>query len=571
MNATRTVALSLLVLSGLLTLAGCGEPRSPEPAAAAAPAVSAEARRAVAGVTADFLSSRIREISDDAFEGRGTASAGDQKARAWLVSQLKELGFAPGGPDGSWEQPFELVSVESQLPAQWVFEKGSSRLPLKLHDQYVGTSGTQAAQAGFRDAEVVFVGYGIEAPEFQWDDFKGEDLKGKVLLMLNNDPDWDPALFAGTTRLSYGRWSYKYESAARHGAAAAIIIHTAPSAGYPFQVVQSGWSGEQFELPAGGEPRLQARTWVTEDAARALAKLGGQDLDKLVEAARSRDFRPVPLGVSTSLSLQSRLQRKSTANVVGLLPGSDAQLAREVVIYSAHHDHLGIGEPDANGDRIFNGAIDNGVGIAAMLGVAKAFKSLPAPPRRSVLMLFVGAEEQGTLGSAYYAQHPTFPPGRIAANFNLDQGNVWGRSADIVFIGKGKSSLDEVVDRYAAVQGRTVKGDQFPDRGYFYRSDQINFAKLGVPAFFQHFSVDFPGRAADWGKQQVEEFEAHRYHQPGDEFDPDWNYDGLIEDVQLAFWSGLEVANADRMPEWHAGDEFEAARKAALARLTTGP
>lgn len=568
MNATRSVSPLLLILAaGLLALAGCGRSAPPAPATTTAPVVSAEARRAADGVTADFLSTRVREISDDAFEGRGTASAGDQKARAWLVSQLKELGFAPGGPDGSWEQPFELVSIESKMPPQWVFEKGGTKLPLKLHDQYVGTGGTQAAGAAFRNAEVVFVGYGIQAPEFQWDDFKGQDLKGKVLLMLNNDPDWDPALFAGNTRLSYGRWSYKYDSAARQGAVAAIIIHTAPSAGYPFQVVQGGWSGEQFELPAGDEPRLQARTWVTEDAARALAKLGGQDLDKLVEAARSRDFTPVALGVSTSLSVENKLQRKSTANVVGLLPGSDAQLAREVVVYSAHHDHLGIGEPDASGDRIFNGAIDNGVGIAAVLGVAKAFRSLPAPPRRSVLMLFVGAEEQGTLGSSYYAQHPTFPPGRIAANFNLDQGNVWGRAADIVFVGKGKSTLDDVVGRYAALQGRTVKPDQFPDRGYFYRSDQINFAKLGVPAFFQHFSIDYPGHPAEWGKQQVEDFENHRYHQPGDEFDPNWNYEGLIEDVQLAFWAGLDVANADRMPEWHAGDEFEAARKAALANL----
>jgi Zn-dependent M28 family amino/carboxypeptidase len=567
MKVIRSVPPPLLILAGLLCLTGCERAAAPAPPAATPPAVSAEARRAAAGVTADFLAARIREISDDAFEGRGTASAGDQKARAWLVSQLKELGFAPGGTNGSWEQPFELVSIESKLPAQWVFEKGSSKLPLKLHDQYVGTGGTQSARDAFRNAEVVFVGYGIQAPEFQWDDFKGQDLKGKVLLMLNNDPDWDPALFAGTTRLSYGRWDYKYDSAARQGAAAAIIIHTAPSAGYPFQVVQGGWSGEQFELPAGDEPRLQARTWVTEDAARALAKLGGQDLDKLVEAARSRDFKPVALGVSTSLSVENKIQRKSTANVVGLLPGNDAQLAREVVVYSAHHDHLGIGEPDASGDRIFNGAIDNGVGIAAVLGVAKAFKSLPAPPRRSVLMLFVGAEEQGTLGSEYYAQHPTFPPGRIAANFNLDQGNVWGRASDIIFIGKGKSTLDDVVGRYAAVQGRTVKADQFPDRGFFYRSDQINFAKLGVPAFYQHFSVDFPGKPAEWGKQQVEAFEEHRYHQPSDQFDPAWNYDGLIEDVQLAFWAGLDVANADRMPEWHAGDEFEAARKAALANL----
>jgi Zn-dependent M28 family amino/carboxypeptidase len=558
----------VLLLLSCATLAACG--RSPAPASsatAAPPVISQDARDAANGITADFLASRIREISDDAFEGRGPASPGDQKARAWLVSQLKELGYTPGGPDGNWEQPFELVGIRSDVPEQWVFQKGGTRLALKRHDQYIATSGVQAARASLRNAEVVFVGYGIQAPEFQWDDFKGEDLKGKVLLMLNNDPDWDPALFAGTTRLYYGRWKYKYESAARQGAAGAIIIHTAPSAGYPFQVVQSSWSGEQFELPPGDEPRLQVNSWVTEDAARALAQLGGQDLDALVESAKSRDFRPVSLGLRTSLSIRNTVQSKSTANVAGLLSGGDPRLAQEVVVYTAHHDHFGVGEPDATGDRIYNGALDNGVGMASVLAVAKAFKALPAPPRRSVLMLFVAAEEQGTLGSQYYAAHPTFPPGRIAANFNLDEGNVWGRAADVIFVGKGKSTLDAVIERYAAVQGRVVKPDQMPDRGYFYRSDQINFAKAGVPAFYALLPMDFRGRPEGWGKAQIEAFEEHRYHQPGDEIAEDWNYDGLIEDVQLAFWAGLDVANAERMPEWTPGDEFEAARKAALADL----
>jgi Zn-dependent M28 family amino/carboxypeptidase len=253
--------------------------------------------------------------------------------------------------------------------------------------------------------------------------------------------------------------------------------------------------------------------------------------------------------------------------VAGLIRGSDPELSKEVVVYSAHHDHLGIGEPDANGDRIFNGAVDNASGVVELLAIAKAFRSMPTPPRRSLLFLFVGAEEQGTLGSEFYAANPTFPPGRIAANINIDEGNIWGKAADVVFIGKGKSSLDDIVGRYAQYQGRIVKPDQFPDRGYFYRSDQIAFAQLGVPAFYQHFSTDFRNRPPGWGKQQIEAWEEHKYHQQGDQIEPNWNYDGMLEDLQLSFYIGLEVANADAMPTWKPGDEFEAARKSAIDAL----
>lgn len=565
----KSIPLRAVHVAGiaLLLVAACS--RSPEPSAGvpAGATVSEEARAAVASVDAQFLANAIREFSDDAFEGRAPATPGDQKARAWLAQQLQALGYEPGGPGGSWEQPFDVVGITSKMPAEWVFTAGSKRLALKYMDQYVGSGGTQQPRDSFRDAEVVFVGYGIQAPEYGWDDFKGEDLKGKVLLMLNNDPDWDPALFEGNTRLWYGRWDYKYLSAARQGAAGAIIIHTTPSAGYPFQVVQTSWSGESFELPAGDEPRVQVRAWVTEDAARQLAQLGGQDLDRLVEAARSRDFRPVSLGLKTSLTIQNQVKRAQTANVAGLLRGSDPQLSQEVVVFTAHHDHLGVGNPDAEGDRIYNGAMDNGAGVAHVLGLAKAFKALPTPPRRSVLMLFVAAEEQGLLGSQYYAEHPTFPPGRIAANFNFDGGNVYGRASDVVFVGKGKSTLDDVIERYAALQGRVVKPDQLPDRGHFYRSDQFNFARIGVPAFYQSSSLDYVGRPEGWGKEQIEAFEEKHYHQPSDEFDPDWNYEGMLEDIQLAFYASLEVANSDGLPQWRPGDEFEAARNAALAAV----
>jgi Zn-dependent M28 family amino/carboxypeptidase len=564
MNLATPLSLALCAAVGL---AGCRKAEPPAPPAAEKSLFSAAGDAAAKQITADYMSAQIRTLSGDDFEGRGPATPGDLKTRAYLANELKALGYEPGGVAGSWEQPFDIVGIDSKMPAQWTFTKGGKRLALKWWDQYIAASGVQETRGGVKDAEVVFVGYGIQAPEYQWDDFKGQDLKGKVLLMLNNDPDWDPALFAGTTRLYYGRWTYKYESAARAGAAGAIIVHTTPSAGYPFQVVQTSWTGEQFELPAGAEPRLQVGGWTTEAGAQQLAALGGQDLGKLIEAAKSRDFRPVPLGVTTSLQFTNTIKRKSTANVAGLLRGSDPQLGRQVVVYTAHHDHLGIGQPDKTGDRIYNGALDNGVGMGEVLAIARAFKALPSPPRRSVLILFVAAEEQGLLGSQFYAEHPTFPAGDIAANFNYDGGNIWGRASDLTFVGKGKSSLDAVIEAVAKRQNRTVNPDQMPDRGHFYRSDQFSFAMVGVPAFYPDNPGQFIGRPEGWAKQQIEDWEANRYHQPSDQFDPDWNYEGMVEDTQLGFLAGLIVANDDALPRWNAGDEFEAARKRALAAL----
>ena len=563
-------ALSRLLLV-VFALAGSGCDRAEEPVPQqqsqtpepAAPTVTDAAGTAAAEITSDYLRERVREFSSDEFEGRAPATAGDTKARAYLIDQLTRLGYQPGAPDG-WEQPLDLVGMSADPPEQWSFERNGTSLALRRRDDYIAVSRAQVERVAIENAEVVFVGYGIQAPEYQWDDFKGRDLKGKVLLMLNNDPDWDPALFAGVTRLYYGRWDYKYASAARQGAAGAIIVHTTPSAGYPFQVVQTSWSGERFDLPAHDEPRVRVQAWVTEEAARMLVALAGQDLAALMESAKRREFEPVALGIATSLSFANALERTSSANVLGLLPGSDPVLRDEVVVYTAHHDHLGTRQADAEGDRIFNGAVDNGAGVAQVLAIAKAFKALPQAPRRSILIAFVAAEEQGLLGSEYYAAHPTFPAGKIAANANYDGGNVWGRTRDVNLIGKGKSSLDAVIDELAARQGRVVKPDQFPDRGFYYRSDQFNFAKIGVPALYLKSGIDVIGQPAGWGKAQVEDYEAHRYHQPSDEFDPNWNLEGMVEDAQLGFRAGLAVANADEMPSWNAGDEFEAARKAAL-------
>jgi len=564
---------SLLLLAGLAGLAllpaapaALQAQARPSSGAAATSATDAAAAR----IDRASLEGPIRFLSDDLLEGRGPASRGDALTQLYLATTLEYLGFEPGAGDGGYVQPFDVVGITAQVPDTWQFRKGGQTLALRNSDQFIAASGVQNEKSTIRDAEVVFVGYGIQAPEHNWDDYKGADLKGKVLLMLNNDPDWDPKLFEGNRRLYYGRWTYKYESAARQGAAGAIIIHTTPSAGYGWQVVQNSWTGEQFELPAEGAPRIQVAGWATEQGARELAKLAGQDLDKLIQQARSRDFKPVPLGVTTSLELTNKISRVKTANVAGLLPGSDPTLKDEVVIYTAHHDHLGIGKADADGDQTYNGAMDNAAGTAQVLAIARAFAALPERPKRSILFLFVGAEEQGLLGSEYYARNPTFPPGRIAANINFDGGNIWGRTEDLTFIGMGKSSLDKVVQSLAARQGRKVVGDQFPDRGSFYRSDQFAFARIGVPAIYLDAGTRFRGKPENWGKERMEEYEAEHYHQPSDELEPGWSYEGMIEDAQLGFFAGLEVANNDQLPAWNPGDEFEAARKEALAKVSGG-
>ena len=525
------------------------------------------AEQAAQAIDRDSLEGPIRFLADDLLEGRGPGSRGDELTQLYLASTMEFMGLEPGGPNGSWKQPFEIVAITSEPPKTWEFSAGGKTVPLAHWTEYIAASGVQKERSTLDNAELVFVGYGIEAPEYGWNDFKGMDLKGKVLVMLNNDPDWDDKLFAGKTRLYYGRWTYKYESAARQGAAGAIIIHTVPSAGYPWQVVQTSWSGEQFELPAGNEPRIEVAGWATEDAAKKLLAAAGHDLAKLAEQAKSKDFKPVPLGITTSLTMSNKITKKQTANVLGLLPGSDPNLKDEVVVYSAHHDHLGIGEPDKTGDRIYNGAVDNAAGCAQLLAMARAFAALPERPKRSILFAFVAAEEQGLLGSEYYAQNPTVPPGKIAANINYDGGNVLGRTADLTFIGLGKSSLDNIVKTLAARQNRKVLPDQFPDRGFFYRSDQFNFAKIGVPAIYLDNGTEFIGKPAEWGKQQVEDYEANRYHQPSDEYDPKWTYDGMIEDARLGFYAGLAIAQDPKLPTWNPGDEFEAARKKALAEV----
>jgi Zn-dependent M28 family amino/carboxypeptidase len=520
-------------------------------------------------ITEAGIAAHIKYLSHDSLGGRAPATPGSEIAMRYIAGQYQNMGLQPGADDGTWYQYFDIVGITTTVPEEMHITKSGTFLTLQSWDDFIAFTGMQEETAEVMDAEIVFAGYGIEAPEYDWNDYKDVDVSGKILLMMNNDPaTGDPDFFAGNARLYYGRWSYKYEKAAEKGAAGAIIIHTTPSAGYPFQVVQSSWSGEQFELPYEGGPQMPFKAWTKEEAAKRITALAGLDLDELRAKAEDRSFRPVPLGVSLSFKMQNRIRKLKTANVLGLLPGADPNLQDEVVVYSAHYDHLGIGRP-VGADSIYNGALDNASGVACMLEVAKAMAGLPAPPKRSILFAAVAAEESGLLGSEFYAAHPTFPPGKIAANINIDGANIWGKTTDVVAIGFGKSEMDDYLKELATAQGRTVKPDQFPEKGYYYRSDQFNFAKIGVPAAYLDTGVDFIGKEPGWGKKVIDEWTEKDYHQPSDEYNESWNLSGAVEDAKLCFWLGLKVGNAEKMPAWYPGDEFEAARKKAIADVKT--
>jgi len=560
--AHRVIVLGLLPMKRLTALFSCLIALSA--LAQGTPLTTPAEKSASQVINADVLRAHVRFLSHDLLEGRGPGTRGDALAQAYIASQFEELGLKPAGQNGTFLQSFELVGINGH-PETMTFASKAGRAELKFHEDFIAVSGVQVQDAALEESELVFVGYGITAPEYGWDDFKGMDLKGKTLLFLNNDPEDDPNLFAGRTRLRYGRWTYKYEQAEKVGAAGAIILHTAPSAGYPWQVVQTSWTGEQFEIPVTESPRLQVKAWTTEEATRRIVQQAGHDLEKLRAAAQKKEFQPVPLGVKVSTRFKSQLRRTPTANVLGLLPGSDPKLSREVIIYTAHHDHLGMKENAKPGeDAIYNGAVDNASGVAALLAVARAFQALPKAPARSILFAAVAGEEQSLLGSQYLAQNPPVPPGRIAANINVDGLNVRGRTKDLIVIGLGKSSLDSIITGLAKAQGRTVKPDQFPERGSFYRSDQYNFAKMGVPAAYLSGGIDFIGRPEGWGRQQREQWVTQHYHQPSDELKVDWDLSGAEEDVRLLFHLGAQVARAPDMPRWNKGDEFEAPRLEAL-------
>ena len=557
----RSLVAALLVS----TLGGCdgGSSASPAPSGsgsastATAPSTaqrfSREEHAAIARITAESIRGPLRYLSDDALEGRGPATRGSELAMKYIAAEYEAMGLQPGGDGGGYLQKVPLVGMAVTLPPAVTFgQVGGATLSLRVGEDVIIRPGRQDAHLSFDASDVVFVGYGIVAPEAQWDDYKDADVRNKVVLVMNDDPAQDPKLFEGKTRTWYGRWDYKYLEAARHGAAAAIVIHSDASAGYPWQVVTSSWSSsEKFELPAGEEPRLVAKMWATEKASRALAAFGGQDLDALRTSAGSRSFRPIPLGVRTSIAFDATVRRVESANVAGVLPGRDPKLAAEVVAFTAHHDHLGVGVA-RGGDTIYNGALDNASGVATILAVARA-AAAGRHPRRSLLFLAVTAEEQGLLGSEWYVRHPTFAPEAIAADINVDSVNPFGATTDVGDVALGRSSLDEVVAAVARAQGRTVHGDPYPDRGTFYRSDQFSFAKIGVPVIDLRGGPSYVGRPPEWGRQQFEAFERTRYHQPSDQLDETWDFAGVVQDAQLMLVAALRIGNADAKPAWRPG------------------
>jgi hypothetical protein len=534
---------------------------------AAAPAQgSATERAAAARITPAEISGHIRFLADDLLEGRKPGTHGADLAVRYIATGMESMGLSPGATaqDGSpsWFQPVPLVELRGRLPSEVVFRGPAGEVSLSpgqgVKSELRLDPDAHVALARVRDADLVFAGYGIVAPEYGWDDYKNVDVRGKIVVLMNFNPP-----FAGQgVRLWYGRWDYKYLTAAAHGAAGALIIHTTASAGYPWQVLSASADGVRIDLPPQGEPRLQFQGWVTDDGARKLARLGGQDLDALRAEAQNKSFRPVPMPVRTSFEMPIERVTTMSANVVGKVQGTDPKLRDEVVMYTAHWDHLGKRDPaPGTTDGIYNGALDNASGCASILAIARAAKE--AAPRRSMLFVFVTAEEQGLLGSRWFAQHPTVRPGRIAADINIDSVNKWGRTTDLGMLGLGKSSLDAVVKQVASEQGREVHGDPFPDRGAFYRSDQFELARIGVPVVAIRGGPSYVGRPPGWGAAQHEAFERTDYHQVTDEYHGDWDLSGAVEDAQLDLIVGLRVANAPSLPQWKPGDEFEKARKTA--------
>lgn len=522
--------------------------------------------RVLQEVTPDRLREHIATLSSDKMEGRAPATRGDSLATDYIVSQYKAIGLEPAGENGMYLQKVPIIGTRL-LPGSMIeIKRGGKSLPLHVSNEAVIMSGFLQPNVSLKDAEMVFVGYGVVAPEQNWDDYKGMDVKGKVLLMLNNDPpSEDPTFFGGKARTYYGRWTYKYEIAAKKGAAGAIIIHTTESAGYPYQVVQNSWSRERFDLdaenPAG---RITLKGWTTEDATKKYLSMAGFDLAKLTKDAESRDFKPVPLGLKVSTSMKFSVRKLATNNIVGLLPGSDPELSKQYIVFSSHYDHLGIGKP-VNGDSINNGALDNASGTSMMLTLAKAFSAMETKPKRSLLFAAVAAEEYGLLGSQYYAQNPTVPHATIAANMNIDGINIWGKTTDITLLGWDRSSLGAEVDAVAREMKMAIKPDAYPEQGYFYRSDHFNFAKVGIPCLYLDNGTDFIGKPPTYAKEMVDQFNEKHYHQPSDELRDDWNFDGALQQAEFVLRVVKRIANNPAMPTWNKGDEFEAARLKTMA------
>jgi Zn-dependent M28 family amino/carboxypeptidase len=520
------------------------------------------------------LLAHIKTLSSDAFEGRGPGTPGEDKTVAYLVDTFKAMGLKPGNPDGTYVQDVPLIGFRAKSTSGSI-QVGPTTIDLKTSDDWVAVSRKFANDSvSVEGSDVVFVGYGVVAPEYGWDDYKGVDVRGKTLIMLVNDPavpdpahpgELDPNMFKGRAMTYYGRWTYKYEIASKKGAAAALIIHETAPAGYPYSVVIGSWGRENVDIPSpdGNASRVAVEGWLSLEKATTLLKAAGQDFDALKKAAASKDFHPVSLGAKAKFEVKNVTRPIKSKNVVAKVEGSDPKLKDEFVIYTAHWDHLGR-DTTLKGDQIFNGAADNASGVAAILEIARGFSHLKTAPKRSILFLAVTAEEHGLLGAKYYAAHPLYPLTKTLADINMDVINLWGRTKDIVSVGLGNTTLDEVLASAAAAKERVVTPDAEPEKGMFYRSDHFEFAKQGVPALNVKSGMSYLGKPADYGKTKRDEYTRNDYHKVSDEVKADWDLSGAMEDLRMVFEVGYRIAEGDRFPEWKPGTEFKGVRDAML-------
>jgi Zn-dependent M28 family amino/carboxypeptidase len=578
MTMMKHLAIGVLVCAAVTS--ACSR-EAEAPAATPRAQQSSASKLAVAAmprIESQPILEHIKVLSGDDFQGRLPGTAGEDKTVQYLEKKFAELGLKPGNTDGTYVQKVPLVGLTPREAQPLVVAKGSQKRSFKWSDDYVAFTKHVADTAGLSNSDMVFVGYGVVAPEYNWDDFKGLDVKGKTIVVLVNDPQvpdaadpskLDAKVFNGNAMTYYGRWTYKYEEAARRGAAGVLIVHETGPAGYPYSVVQ-GFLGERFDLvtPDKNMGRASIEGWVSLDTARTLFKMGGQDFDAMKKRAQTREFKPVPLGLTASLGIKNAMRTVESRNVLAKLEGSDPQLKTEYVVYSAHWDHLGVCKPVA-GDDICNGAIDNASGVATLLEIAKAFTQAQPAPERSILFLMVTAEEQGLLGSQYYSVSPVYPLDKTVANINMDGVNQWGRTKDITVIGMGASDLDDYLRDAASEQDRTLRPDPEPEKGFYYRSDHFNFAKEGVPALYTDSGIEFIGKDPAYGQKKRDEYTEHDYHAPSDEIKPEWDLSGAVEDAQLLLAVGYRVANADKFPEWKPGNEFRAKREAMLKKPGT--
>lgn len=545
----------IMTLLCLLTVSGCQpDSQTIEQESVAPPEIRVENIRR-----------HLETLADDAMEGRLPGTPGGERAAKYIADQYQEIGLEPTR-DGSYFQPVPLVGVtpDREMTLE-VRHRGETRR-YSFGQEFVAWPGIEEETLTLEQVPLVFVGYGIRAPESDWDDFKGQDVQGKVLVLLVNDPpSEDPSFFGGPALTYYGRWTYKLEEAARQGAAGAILIHNTEMAGYPWNVVESSWTGEQFRLPRQEEKSTRVEAWVTETVGDELLSLGGMGFSEALEAASSPDFEPVDLDATVSIQVNSTIRTIESPNVIGRITGSDPELRDQVLLLTTHYDHLGTADNGQEGDRIYNGAFDNASGTALLIEVARVLQESRETLGRSVLFAAVTAEEQGLLGSQYYAEQPLVPLSRTAANINIDGINVWGETDDIIAMGAERSTIQEVVEKVAAEMGLEISPDPFPERGYFFRSDQFSLVKQGVPAVYYDFGLKFRGQPEGWGEEKMNTYTEQHYHQPSDEYDPDWSLEGAVQMGELVYRTVHYLSNQPEMPEWHPGDPFERIRQESLA------